>query len=111
MAVAVVHKKEEMIIRLNDFASILDAEMTAIRVALENARETRDKIAIHTYSLTAVSILHNRKLDLNAITRAIRDAASRFKKIGQLFTDYPPILKYRVTRIKARLQRGAYNLI
>ena len=48
--------------------------MTAIRVALENASETRDTITIHTDSLTAVNILNNRKLDLNTITRAIRDA-------------------------------------
>ena len=39
MAAAVVHKEEEIIIRLNDYASVLDAEMTAIRVALENASE------------------------------------------------------------------------
>ena len=51
--------------------------MTVIRVALENVSETRDNITIHTYSLTAVNILNNRKLDLNTITRAIRDAASR----------------------------------
>ena len=49
--------------------------MTVMRVALENASETRDKITVH--SLTAVNILSNRKLDLNPITRAIRDAASR----------------------------------
>ena len=55
----------------------MDAELTAIRVALENASETRDKITIHTDSLTAVNILNDRKLDLNTITRAIRDAASR----------------------------------
>ena len=69
--------KEEIIIKLNDSASVLDAEMTAIQVALENTSETRDKITIHTYSLTAVNILNNRKQDLNTITRAIRDAASR----------------------------------
>ena len=74
---AVVHMEEEIIIRLNDSASALDAEMTAIRVAQENASETRDKITIHTYSLTAVNIVNNRKLNLNTITRAIRDAASR----------------------------------
>ena len=51
--------------------------MTAIRVALENASETRDNITIHTDSLTAVNILNNRKLDLNTITRTIGDAASR----------------------------------
>ena len=67
MAAAVVHKEEEIIIRLNDSASVLDAEMTAIRVALENASKTRDKITIHTDSLTAVNILNNRKLDLNTI--------------------------------------------
>ena len=77
VAAAVVHKEEEIRIILNDSASVLDAEMTAIRVALENASETRDKITIHTDSLTAVNILNNMKLDLNTITRAIRDAASR----------------------------------
>ena len=77
VAAAVVHKEEEIIIRLNDSASVLDAEMTAIRVALENASETRDKITIHTDSLTAENILNNRKFDLNSISRAIRDAASR----------------------------------
>ena len=47
VAAAVAHKEEEIIIRLNDSASVLDAEMTAIRVALENTYETRDKITIH----------------------------------------------------------------
>ena len=50
--------------------------MTAIQVALANASETRDNIIIHTYSLTATNILNNGKLNLNTITRAIRDAAS-----------------------------------
>ena len=77
MAAEVVHKKEEITIRLNDSASVLDAEMTTIRVALENASETRDKITIYTDSLTAVNMLNNRKLNLNTITRAIRDATSR----------------------------------
>ena len=72
---AVVHKGEELIIRLNDSASVLDAAMTTIRVALENASETRETITIHTASLTAVNILNNRKLNLNNITIAIRDAA------------------------------------
>ena len=44
VAVAVVPKKEEIIIRLNDSASVLEAEMTAIRLALENARDTRATI-------------------------------------------------------------------
>ena len=51
--------------------------MTAIRLALENARETRDKITIHTDSLTAVTTLSNRNLYLRTITSDIRDAASR----------------------------------
>ena len=76
MAAAVVHKKEEIIIRLKDSTSVLDAEMNAIRLALENARNTRDTITIHTDSLTAVN-KSNRKLHLNTITSAIRDAASR----------------------------------
>ena len=53
--------------------------MTAIRVALENASETRDKITIHIESLTAVNILINR--NLNTITRVIRDAASRLTQM------------------------------
>ena len=77
MAAAVVHKTEEIIIRLNDSASVLDAEMTAIQLALENARDTEDTITIHTDSLTAVNTLSNRKQHLNTITSAIRDAASR----------------------------------
>ena len=82
MTTAVVHKEEEIIIRLNDSASVLDAEMTVIRVALENASETRDKITKHTASLTAVN---NRKLDLNTITSAIRDVFSEthFQRINQ----------------------------
>ena len=74
MAAAVVHKTEEIIIRLNDSVSVLDAELTVIRIAPENATDT---ITIHTDSLTAVNTLSNRKLHLNAITSAIRDAASR----------------------------------
>ena len=62
MAAAVVHK-EEIIIRLHDSASVLDAEMTAIRLAIEDASETRDKITIHTDALTAVNIHNNRKLE------------------------------------------------
>ena len=69
--------EEEIIIRLNETASVLDAEQTVIRVAVENTSETRDKIIIHTYSLTAVNILNNKKLGLNTITMAIRDVASR----------------------------------
>ena len=60
VAAAGVHKKEEIIMKLNDSASVLNAEMTAIRLALENARDTRDTITIHTDSLTAVNILNNR---------------------------------------------------
>ena len=41
VAAAVVHKTEEIIVRLNDSASVLDAEMTAIRLALEDASGTR----------------------------------------------------------------------
>ena len=74
VAAALVHKEEEILIRLNDLVSVLDAEMTAI---LENARETSDNITIHTHSLTDVNVLSNRKLNLNTITKAIRDAASR----------------------------------
>ena len=73
MAAAVVHKEEEIIIRLNDSAYVLDAKMTAIRVAIENASETRDTITIHTDSLTAVNILNNRK----QLRGPSGDAASR----------------------------------
>ena len=64
--------REEIINRLNYSASMLDAEMNGIRVALENASETRDTITTHT----DFNILNIRKLDLNTITRVIRDAAS-----------------------------------
>ena len=77
VAPAVVYKKEKIIIRLNDSASVQDAKMTAIRIAVENASETREKLTIHRDSLTSVIILNNRKEDLSTMTRAIRDAASR----------------------------------
>ena len=80
MVAAVVHKPEEMIIRLNDSASVLDA-LTAIRLALEDASGIRDKITIHTDSLTAVTTLSKRKLHLDTITSAIRDAASRLTQM------------------------------
>ena len=76
VAATVVHKEEEIIIRLNNSTSVLDAEMTAIRLALEDATETRDNITIHTDYLIAVNILNNGKLDSNTITSTIRDAAS-----------------------------------
>ena len=83
--------------------------MTAIRVALENASETRDKITIHTDSLTAVNLLINRKLDLNTITRAIRDAASRLTQRPTI--NWIPVhTESRVTRMLIKLQREAYNL-
>ena len=77
MAAAVVHKKEEIILRLNATASVLDAEMTAIRLALEDASGTRDKMTIHTDSLTAVTTL-------DTITSAIRDAASRLAQMSTI---------------------------
>ena len=48
MAAAVVHKEEEIIIRLNESAYVLDVEMTAIHLALEVASETRDTVTIYT---------------------------------------------------------------
>ena len=81
VAAAVVHKTEEISIRLNDSASVLDTEMTAIRLALEDASGIRDKITIHTDSLTSVTTLSNRKLHLDTITSAIRDAASRLAQM------------------------------
>ena len=81
MAAAVVHKTEEIIVRLNDSASVLDAEMTAIRLALEDASGSRDKITVHTDSLTAVTKLRSRKLHLDTTTSAIRDAASRLTQM------------------------------
>ena len=110
LAATVVHKEEEIIITLNDYASVLDAEMTAIRVALENASKTRDKITIHTDSLTAVNILSNRKLNLNTITRAIRDAASRLSQRPTI--NWIPAHTGIPGKENAdMLQREAYNLI
>ena len=109
MAAAVVHKRGEIIITLNDSASVLDAEMTAIQLALEDASGTRDKITRHTDSLTAVTTLIDRKLHLDTITSAIRDAASRLAQMPII--NWIPILEYRVTRWLTRLQREAYDLI
>ena len=55
----------------------MDAEMTAIRIELEKSSGTRDKTTKHTYSLTAMKMLNNGKLELITTTRAIRDAESR----------------------------------
>ena len=65
----------------SDSASVLDAKMTAIRLALEDASGTRDNIIIHTDSMTAVTTLSNRKLHLDTITSAIREAASRLTQM------------------------------
>ena len=43
--------------------------------------ETRNKITIHTDFLTAVTTLSKRKLHLDTITSAIRDAASRLTQM------------------------------
>ena len=36
-AAAIVHKEEDIFIRLNDSASLMDAEMTAIQIILEES--------------------------------------------------------------------------
>ena len=51
--------------------------MTAIRLPLENARETRDNITIHTDYLTVVTTLSNGNMYLRTVTSDIIDAASR----------------------------------
>ena len=48
VAAEIVHKEEEIIIRVNDSAFVLDAEMTALRIALEEASGTRYTITIQT---------------------------------------------------------------
>ena len=68
-------RKKEIIIRLNDSASVLNAEMTAIQVVLENSSETSDKITIA----------------LNTITRAIRDATSRLTEAINLIPTHTGI--------------------
>ena len=73
----VVHKEEVIIIGLNVSASVLDTEMTGIRIALEDASGTRAKITIHTDSLTAVNMLNNGKLELDTTTGTIRYAESK----------------------------------
>ena len=45
---------------------------------------TRNKITIHTDSLTAVTTLSKRKLHLDTITSAIRDAASRLTQMSTI---------------------------
>ena len=74
---AFVHQEEETVIRLNNSASVLDAEMIAIFMALLNATRNINKSTIHTDSLTAVEILKNKKLETNSITRAIRKVSTR----------------------------------
>ena len=58
--------------------------MTAIRLAIEDASETRDNITIHIYSLTVVLILINMKLDLNTIPMDIRNVASRLTEMPSI---------------------------
>ena len=102
--------EEEIIIRLYDSAFLLDAEMTAICVALE----TPVKQDYYTHRLfdSCINILNIKKLDLNTITRNISDAVSRLTQMPTKFnTGYPPILEYRVTRMQTRLKTEAYNLI
>ena len=77
VAAAFIHQTEETIIRLNDSASVLDAEMMAILMALLNAARHRKKSIIHTDSLTAVQTLKNRRIETNPITKAIRKVAKR----------------------------------
>ena len=106
VAAEVVQKEEETIIRLNDSASVLDAEMTAIRIALENVSETRDKITIHTDSLTDINILNNRKLHLNTITNATSRLTQR-----PTINWIPAHTWIPGNENSTRLQREAYNLI
>ena len=61
VAAAFVHQDEETIMRLNNSASVLDAEMMAILMALLNATRHRKKATIHTDSLTAVHTLKTKK--------------------------------------------------
>ena len=78
--------------------------------ALEDTSETRDKITIHTDSLTAVNILHNRTLDLNTITRAIREAASRLTQMPTI-NWIPAHTGIPGNERQTRPQREAYNSI
>ena len=65
VAAKVIHTVESIIIRLNDSISLLDAEMTVIRLALEDASETRDTITIHTDSQTINNNNNNNCLKSN----------------------------------------------
>ena len=84
--------------------------MIAICLAIEDASVTRDKITIHTDSLTTVNILNNRKLDLNTITRTIRDAVSRLTQMPTI-SWIPAHTGIPGNEKAGRLQRKAYNLI
>ena len=78
VAAAFIHQEEDTIMRLNNSASVLDAEMMAILMAFLNATRHRKKSTIHTDSLTAVQTLKNTlKNETNSITRAIRNVATR----------------------------------
>ena len=75
MVAEVVHKEEEIVIRLNEFASELDAAMTFIRISLEEASGTSDKITIHTL-IDSCENAEQWKQELNTTMRAIKDAPS-----------------------------------
>ena len=57
---ALVTEERQISIRLNDDATVLDAGMTAIVGALVDAMDHGVVPVIHTDSLTAVHILHNK---------------------------------------------------
>ena len=70
----------------------------------------QETILQYTYSLTTVNILNNRKLDLNTITRAIRDVASRLTQRPTInwILAHTGILG---NENADKLQREAYNLM
>ena len=63
MAAQIINKNEKIIIKLNDSVSVIDTEMTVIRISLEEGSGTRDSITIHTYSSMAIKCFKNGKLE------------------------------------------------
>lgn len=77
MAAAFVCDKQELALRLNDDASILDAELTAILMAVSHAMREGVGPIIYTDSMAAVRTLANPRRTNNVTVSAIHRAAER----------------------------------
>ena len=80
VAAAYVTDAEEMVFRLNDTASVVDAELTAILLAIGDAHRRGHIPIIHTDSMTAVKILDDRHSAKTPTADAIRRIAARLQR-------------------------------